>query len=86
VLERARFDNRDYLTASLAIIMTAGCRRDNCGSGLPGAWLRCKREQALQRQPELARVGAAPWSDGFSRLANRPELVFLAQPWGGRGI
>ncbi len=25
------------------------------------------------------------WSDGFSRLSNRPELVFLAQPWGGRG-
>jgi hypothetical protein len=26
------------------------------------------------------------WSDGFSRLANRPELVFLAQPWGAGGI
>ena len=27
-----------YQTATNAIIVTARCRRDNCGSGLPGAW------------------------------------------------
>ena len=84
--EGAKSDNRDYQTATIAIIVTARGRRDNCRSGLPGAWLRgsaTRHYSATRSLPELMLTRGQT-----AQPAGQPPVVTceeLAQPWVGGG-
>jgi len=71
---------------SIAIIVTARCRRDNCANGLPGAWF-CASETRHYIAPRSL-PGVMMSRGQTAEPAGQPPglcVTPLAQPWVGGG-
>ena len=79
-------DKRVYQTVSGAIIVTAGGRRDNCASGLPGAWFCAGKTRHYIAPRSLPGVMMRRGQTALP--AGQPPglcVIPLAQPWVGGG-